>query len=190
MACIWGNQSKDLNVSNFPAGINKVYFDNWALDKYDDIRNAEGPSTNWTNTVVIPDLEDAIAKVKTKCPNATIYIGGVLPWVKEFPRIAPEYPDSFWTQPVQPGDLYHVMATKDTPAKFKECNNALKKFANDNGYKFVDFLNTELVDAQGYRKSEYAHYMDVGEFPSRSCMRIYGDTIMKAMGLPVAPQLT
>jgi hypothetical protein len=185
------NNANDLNVSNFPKDLKKIYFDNWALDKYDDVRNSEGPSKKWTNSVVIPDLKKAVDKVKAQCPNATIYIGGVLPWVKEIPRIAPEYPDSYETnKDMSPGTLYYTMKNLDTPAKFKECNDALKKFATDNGYKFVDFLKTSLVDAQGYRKSEYAHYMDIGEFPSRSCMRIYGDTIMNAMGLPVAPKLT
>jgi hypothetical protein len=109
-----------------------------------------------------------------------------LPWDRDIPRACndPKYPDSYWAGGTM-DYLFTAMKEKDPP-HFKECNETIKAFAKKNGYTFIDFYETDLVDKDGYRKPQYTHYMDVGEILSRSGFKIYGDHIMDKMGLPRA----
>jgi hypothetical protein len=57
------NYSDVLDPEGFPTDLTKVYFDNWALDKYDIGRQTTGPTAAWTESYVLTDLEEAIKKI-------------------------------------------------------------------------------------------------------------------------------
>jgi hypothetical protein len=174
------NWPADLDVSKFPKNITKFYFDLWHFDKSDYREN--GPTAEWAKKGVIPNLEEAINKVKAAFPNAKIYVGGMLPMTKSFPRTdINEWPENILRDMIKERG-------NETAENFEAANDAMKTWVKGKGYTFVDFYEAKvgLVTAAGDLNEDCAHYKGPGCQLSRKGLRLYADHIMETMGYPKA----
>ncbi|HOV68886.1 MAG TPA: hypothetical protein PLZ84_01015 [Clostridia bacterium] len=161
----------------WPEVATKVYFDQWVWD----FPNKPGDGTNaeWVYRYLQRDLDECIAKIKAHSPNAEIYIGGVYPFAKTFPRYgAEQYPKNKfnWIEP--------AWVTGENPTKWKETSDQIKAYCEQNGYIFVDWNKAPFADEEGYAKEEYMTDFCHGGLLGAKGILVYGDMLMEAMGLP------
>jgi len=161
----------------WPAVATKVYFDMWVWD----FPNKPGDGTNaeWVYRYVQRDFDDCIAKIKAQSPNAEIYIGGVYPFAKTFPRFGAEaYPKNKfnWIDP--------SWVTGEKPEKWQATSNQIKAYCEQNGYHFIDFNVSPFATEEGYAKEEYMTDYCHGGLVGAKGIIVYGNILMDAMGLP------
>jgi len=193
-AAAWANmdaapygRAKNLPVDQgepyWPDVVTKVYFDMWVWDFPD--KPGDGINAKWVYQYVQRDLQDNIDRVRSQSPNAEVYIGGVYPFAKTFPRFGAEnWPENKynWIDP--------SWVTGEKPEKWQSASNQLKAFCEENGYHFVDYNVPAFATDEGYAKEEYMTERCHGGLLSAAGAWVYGDILMEAMGLPKATHVS
>ena len=171
-------------------GKDEEWYNSHKLDK-DQIEQIAKKTDEWLETKVMPDVKAIADAFKAKNSKVEVYVGGYYPYTNSFPRFdKTKYPGpaAFWGKDKTMNHDYNDHATT-TPAIFKQHNKVIKDFCSANGYKFIDYYKSNLVNSNGYLKEDYSDPNSMGCLFNTAGLKVYGDYMLKQMGLkPFSPE--